>query len=290
MDGYYMLSSLFILAVIMLPFYIRFERKAFVSREIVLVAVLAAIAAVSRVPFSILPSVQPTSFVIIVSAIVFGSETGFMIGATAAIVSNIFLGQGPWTPWQMFSWGMIGFIAGLLRNTFFMKKLWGRLLYGVIVGFLFGLGFDTATQIAVLATSATAANAGVPWYATMAFPLLFTAGMCLMDTVDGFFMSTTYNWVFSSPYRKVYYNLTITGISILAAGFIGFIDLVQAFSAMFDWHNVLTRWVAALDFNKMGLILVMMFVVTWIIAITFWHIFKLADKEDVGIITENRGK
>lgn len=85
-----MLSSLFILAVIMLPFYIRFERKAFVSREIVLVAVLAAIAAVSRVPFSILPSVQPTSFVIIVSAIVFGSETGFMIGATAAIVSNIF--------------------------------------------------------------------------------------------------------------------------------------------------------------------------------------------------------
>ncbi|MGH0424526.1 MULTISPECIES: ECF transporter S component [Bacillus] len=138
MDGYYMLSSLFLLVVIMLPFYIRFERKAFVSREIVLVAVLAAIAAVSRVPFSILPSVQPTSFVIIVSAIVFGSETGFMIGATAAIVSNIFLGQGPWTPWQMFSWGMIGFIAGLLRNTFLMRKLWGRLLYGLFVGFLFG--------------------------------------------------------------------------------------------------------------------------------------------------------
>ena len=112
-----MLSSLFLLAVIMLPFYIRFERKAFVSREIVLVAVLAAIAAVSRVPFSILPSVQPTSFVIIVSAIVFGSETGFMIGATAESYL-IFLGQGPWTPWQMFSWGMIGFIAGLLRNTF----------------------------------------------------------------------------------------------------------------------------------------------------------------------------
>ena len=61
-----------------------------------------------------------------------------MIGATAAIVSNIFLGQGPWTPWQMFSWGMIGFIAGLLRNTFLMRKLWGRLLYGFAVGFLFG--------------------------------------------------------------------------------------------------------------------------------------------------------
>ena len=112
-----MLSSLFILAVIMLPFYIRFERKAFVSREIVLVLCISGNAAVSRVPFSILPSVQPTSFVIIVSAIVFGSETGFMIGLQQQSYL-IFLGQGPWTPWQMFSWGMIGFIAGLLRNTF----------------------------------------------------------------------------------------------------------------------------------------------------------------------------
>ncbi|MED4651187.1 ECF transporter S component [Bacillus pseudomycoides] len=137
-DKYYIWCSLFLLSIIMLPFYIRFERKAFVSREIVIVAVLAAIAAVSRVPFSIMPSVQPTSFVIIVSAIVFGSETGFMIGATAALVSNIFLGQGPWTPWQMFSWGMIGFIAGLLRNTFIMRKLWGRVIYGFIAGFVFG--------------------------------------------------------------------------------------------------------------------------------------------------------
>lgn len=105
----------------MLPFYIRFERKAFVSREIVLVAVLAAIAAVSRVPFSILPSVQPTSFVIIVSAIVFGSETGFMIGATAAIVSNIFRTRSVDAVANVFM-GMIGFIAGLLRNTFLMKS------------------------------------------------------------------------------------------------------------------------------------------------------------------------
>lgn len=137
-DEYYIWCSLFLLAVIMLPFYIRFEKRAFVSREIVIVAVLAAIAAVSRVPFSLMPSVQPTSFVIIVSAIVFGSETGFMVGATAALVSNIFLGQGPWTPWQMFAWGMIGFTAGLLRNTWLMRKMWGRIIYGFIVGFIFG--------------------------------------------------------------------------------------------------------------------------------------------------------
>lgn len=153
-----------------------------------------------------------------------------------------------------------------------------------IVGFLFGLGFDTATQIAVLATSATAANEGIPWYSTMAFPLLFTAGMCLMDTVDGFFMSTTYHWVFSSPYRKVYYNLTITGISILAAGFIGFVDFIQSFSVMFGWQNGVTRWANALDFNQMGIILVGLFVVAWIIAITIWHVFHLAEKDEEQVI------
>ncbi|CCJ67334.1 MULTISPECIES: HoxN/HupN/NixA family nickel/cobalt transporter [Leuconostoc] len=153
-----------------------------------------------------------------------------------------------------------------------------------IVGFLFGLGFDTATQIAVLATSATAANEGIPWYSTMAFPLLFTAGMCLMDTVDGFFMSTTYHWVFSSPYRKVYYNLTITGISILAAGFIGFVDFIQSFAVMFGWQNGLTKWANGLDFNQMGIILVCLFVVAWIVAITIWHVFHLAERDEEQVI------
>ncbi|WP_416826419.1 ECF transporter S component [Ectobacillus polymachus] len=137
-DRYYLWISFLFLILIMLPFYIRFERKAFASREVVLLSVLAAIAAVSRVPFSMLPSVQPTSFVIIVSAIVFGGESGFLIGATAAIVSNVFLGQGPWTPWQMVCWGLMGLFAGLLRNTFLMKKVWGRMIYGGIAGFVFG--------------------------------------------------------------------------------------------------------------------------------------------------------
>ena len=121
----------------MLPFYIRFERKAFVSREIVLVAVLAAIAAVSRVPFSVLPSVQPTSFVIIVSAIVFGSETGFMIGATAAIVSNIFRTRSVDAVANVFM-GYDWFYSWIIAEYIFNEKLWGRLLYGLFVGFLFG--------------------------------------------------------------------------------------------------------------------------------------------------------
>ncbi|OPA74358.1 ECF transporter S component [Paenibacillus selenitireducens] len=138
MDKYYMPLSFLMIGLAMLPFYIRFERKTMKAEEILLIAMLGAIAAVSRVPFAPLPSVQPTSFVIMMSALVFGPEVGFLVGSIAAVVSNIFLGQGPWTPWQMFCWGMIGFTAGLLRNTRFMKSLWGKNIFGFSWGFLFG--------------------------------------------------------------------------------------------------------------------------------------------------------
>ncbi|KEF36663.1 ECF-type riboflavin transporter, S component [Schinkia azotoformans MEV2011] len=102
---HYMLLSFLTLFVIMFPFFARFERKELDSRGIVLIAILAAIAAVSRVPFAAIPSVQPTSFVIIIAAIVFGAETGFLVGAIAALVSNLFLGQGPWTLGKCFHGG-----------------------------------------------------------------------------------------------------------------------------------------------------------------------------------------
>ncbi|WP_088042318.1 ECF transporter S component [Bacillus sp. EAC] len=138
LDDHYILLSLTFLVIAMVPFFLRLEIRNIETRELVLIAVLAAVAAIGRVPFAPLPSVQPTSFVIIVSAVVFGSETGFLIGAIAALVSNIFLGQGPWTPWQMFCWGMIGATAGWLRNTWWMKKRLGLLSFGFIWGFLFG--------------------------------------------------------------------------------------------------------------------------------------------------------
>src|SRR5690625_2661751 len=97
----YLLLSFVLIAMTMLQFFARFEIRKITSREIVILAILAAIAAVSRVPFAPLPSVQPTSFVIIITGLVFGAESGFIVGAVAAIVSNIFLGQVPWTPWQM---------------------------------------------------------------------------------------------------------------------------------------------------------------------------------------------
>lgn len=136
--NHYMLLSFLFLTGAMLPFFVRFENKAIDARGLVLIAILAAIAAVSRVPFAVLPSVQPTTFVVIMSALVFGAESGFMIGAVAAFVSNLFLGQGPWTPWQMFGWGMIGLTAGLLKDWLWKRNKWLLLLFGFIWGFLFG--------------------------------------------------------------------------------------------------------------------------------------------------------
>lgn len=121
-----------------LPFMISFARKKVMSRELVVVAILAAIAAVSRIPFASIPSVQPTTFVIITAAIVLGPQSGFVVGTLAAIVSNIFLGHGPWTPWQMYAWGMIGLTAGLLGKTWLMQNKLGRCIYGFVVGIAFG--------------------------------------------------------------------------------------------------------------------------------------------------------
>ncbi|KLU60852.1 high-affinity nickel-transport protein NixA [Peptococcaceae bacterium CEB3] len=149
-----------------------------------------------------------------------------------------------------------------------------------LVGFLFGLGFDTATQIAVLATSASASAAGIPWVAILAFPILFTAGMSMMDTLDGFFMSTAYQWVFSSPLRKVYYNLTITGLSILAAGVIGIIEVGQVFAQESGRDSGFWLWLQHLDFNVMGFILVGLFVVVWAVSFAGWKLLHLSEKEN----------
>ncbi|UQZ35000.1 ECF transporter S component [Paenibacillus sp. PK3_47] len=137
-DRHYMLLSLVLLAVALLPLFMRLERRPLESRELVLLAVLSAVAAVSRIPFAALPSVKPVSAIVMLSAYVFGAEAGFIIGAVAALVSNIYFGQGPWTPWQMFAWGMVGLTTGWLRNTRLLKSRIGLLVFGFVWGFLFG--------------------------------------------------------------------------------------------------------------------------------------------------------
>ncbi|MCU9613395.1 ECF transporter S component [Caldibacillus lycopersici] len=135
---HYLFASVIFMIGSFFPFFLRFEWKKVTGRELVMLAILAALAAVSRIPFASLPSIQPTTFVIIIAGSVFGAESGFVVGALAAIVSNLFLGQGPWTPWQMYAWGMIGLASGLLKNTWFMKHTIGRTIFGILCGFLFG--------------------------------------------------------------------------------------------------------------------------------------------------------
>jgi energy-coupling factor transport system substrate-specific component len=147
----YWLLSLVFIGLAMLPFFMKYEAKKMQSREVMMMVMLIAIAAVSRVPFAAIPSVLPMTFIIIVSALVFGAESGFMIGALSAIVSNIFLGQGPWTPWQMFSWGMIGCFAGLLKDTWWMRSMWGKVIFSFVVGILFGWVMNLTSVIATMA-------------------------------------------------------------------------------------------------------------------------------------------
>lgn len=134
----YMLFSLVLIMAISAPLFYKVSKEEMSSREIVLIALMGAIAAVSRVPFVALPSVQPTTFVVMVSGAALGPIPGFVVGNLTALVSNLILGQGPWTPWQMISWGTIGLICGYLANTKIMeRKIW-RSVFGVILGFLFG--------------------------------------------------------------------------------------------------------------------------------------------------------
>ncbi|KAA0550306.1 ECF transporter S component [Bacillus sp. BGMRC 2118] len=136
-DHYLWISFGFILSTILLVL-VRFEQRPLEAREIVLLAILAAIASVARIPFASIPSVQPTTFIIMMSGLVFGAESGFIIGLVAALASNMILGQGPWTPWQMAAWGLVGLTAGLLRNTSLSKYKWGKILFAISWGFIFG--------------------------------------------------------------------------------------------------------------------------------------------------------
>ena len=134
----YLMVSFALMGLTFIPFYARFENKKMEAEEIVLIASLSAIAAIGRVPFAALPGIQPTSFMIIMSGILLGPETGFIIGSTTGLVSNIFLGQGPWTPWQMLAWGLMGFTAGIFRRQKWFKHRLGLTAFGFGWGFLFG--------------------------------------------------------------------------------------------------------------------------------------------------------
>jgi high-affinity nickel-transport protein len=146
------------------------------------------------------------------------------------------------------------------------------------IGLLFGLGFDTATEVSLLVLAGGAAAFSLPWYAILTLPVLFAAGMSLLDTIDGCFMNFAYGWAFSKPVRKVYYNITITGLSVAVALIIGTIELV---SILTDKLHITTGPLAAiggLDLNNVGYVIVGLFVATWVIALLVWRYARIEDK------------
>ena len=139
------------------------------------------------------------------------------------------------------------------------------------VGVLFGLGFDTATEVALLVISGTAVASGLPFYGILSLPFLFAAGMSLLDTADGCFMNFAYGWAFSRPIRKVYYNITITALSIGVAFLVGGIEIVGLLSTELHLHGWLGDYMASFNLNTAGYLVVGLFVLVWAMALTIWR-------------------
>lgn len=136
--GYTALLSLTLISLAILPFFLRFENSRPKPRDIVPIVVLSAIAALGRALFVFLPSVQPATAIIIVSGIAFGPQAGFLTGALTALTSNMMLGQGPWTPWQMYAWGLTGYLAGALQYGGWLRRYWLVLVYGFVMSLIYG--------------------------------------------------------------------------------------------------------------------------------------------------------
>ncbi len=146
------------------------------------------------------------------------------------------------------------------------------------VGVLFGLGFDTATEVALLVLAGSAVVSGLPFYAILSLPILFAAGMCLFDTADGCFMNFAYDWAFARPVRKVYYNLTITGLSVFVAFFIGTVEILSLISQEYRLGGGFWEFMGNFNINKAGFVIVGVFVVTWVVALAIWHFGKIEQK------------
>jgi high-affinity nickel-transport protein len=163
-----------------------------------------------------------------------------------------------------------------------MWRFFGRFMRSITrtwhmlpVGLIFGIGFDTATEVLLLAATAAAATQGMPWYAVTALPLLFAGGMTLLDTADGCFMNFAYGWAFARPARKVYYNLVITGLSIAVAFLIGTIEITGLLTGELNLHGAFWDAMASFDINRAGFLIAALFAVVWLIAALYWKLGRL---------------
>ncbi len=146
------------------------------------------------------------------------------------------------------------------------------------LGILFGLGFDTATEIGLLVLAGSSVIAGLPWWAVISLPLFFAGGMSLLDTIDGSFMNFAYGWAFSKPVRKVYYNIVITGLSVAVALYVGGLEILQVISGQLELSGGIWDFVNEFNLNSAGYFIVGAFVVVWSIALILWRFGKIEDR------------
>ena len=159
-----------------------------------------------------------------------------------------------------------------------MYRFFGRFMRSInhtwqlyFVGLVFGIGFDTATEVLLLAATAYAAIQGLPYYAVLALPFLFSGGMMLFDTLDGAFMNFAYGWAFARPVRKVYYNLVITGLSIGAAFIIGTIEILGILTTETHLHGGFWDLMANFNINVAGFCIAGLFIAVWAAALAYWR-------------------
>ena len=146
------------------------------------------------------------------------------------------------------------------------------------LGILFGLGFDTATEIGLLVLAGSSVIAGLPWWAILSLPLFFAGGMSLLDTIDGSFMNFAYGWAFSQPVRKVYYNIVITGLSVTVAFFVGGLELLQVLANQLNFTGGFWDYALSFNLNSAGYIIVGLFVVIWAFALALWRFGKIEER------------
>ena len=177
-----------------------------------------------------------------------------------------------------------------LQSRGLMYRFFGRFMRSInhtwqlyFVGMVFGIGFDTATEVVLLAATAYAAIQGLPYYAVLALPFLFSGGMMLFDTLDGCFMNFAYGWAFAKPVRKVYYNLVITGLSIGAAFIIGTIEILGVLTNEVHLHGAFWDTMANFNINVAGFCIAGLFVVVWAIALAYWRWGSVEARWDAGL-------
>ncbi|HEX5192644.1 MAG TPA: HoxN/HupN/NixA family nickel/cobalt transporter [Solirubrobacteraceae bacterium] len=163
---------------------------------------------------------------------------------------------------------ILGRLGGTIRRPWQMYPL----------GLLFGLGFDTATEVVLLFLAASAAGAGLPFYAVLCLPVLFAAGMSLLDTIDGAFMNVAYGWAFSQPVRKVFYNLAVTALTVVVAFAIGTVELGGVVAQQARAHGAFWSWLESINMSKLGFAIVGLFVVTWLVAMLIWRAGRVEER------------